>query len=194
MKHYIFLRNDFHKNLTKIITIAVRIILIALLCIITYCILSSRNFKPIETEAATTTYSLQNQFNATWNITAEPTTEATTEPTTLTFTTTTETTTQAPQIQTINLGEFRISHYCPCSVCNGGYTTTAIGTTITPYRTLAVDPNVIPLGSKVVIDGNTYIAEDTGGHIKGNRIDFCVSSHSEAYDKGIRYANIQIIK
>lgn len=84
------------------------------------------------------------------------------------------------------VGNFKLTHYCPCATCNGSYgNKTALGTTLTPYNTIAVDPRVIPLGSKVEIQGKTYIAEDTGGAIKGNRIDVCVSSHSEAYAKGV---------
>ncbi len=84
------------------------------------------------------------------------------------------------------VGNFKITHYCPCTTCNGSWgSKTALGTTMTPYRTIAVDPKVIPLGSKVEINGKIYIAEDTGGAIKGNRIDMCVSSHSEAYRRGV---------
>lgn len=84
------------------------------------------------------------------------------------------------------VGNFKITHYCPCYTCNGSWgSKTALGTTMTPNRTIAVDPRVIPLGSKVEINGKTYIAEDTGGAIKGNRIDMCVSSHSEAYARGV---------
>lgn len=84
------------------------------------------------------------------------------------------------------VGNFKITHYCPCNICNGSWgSKTALGTTMTPYRTIAVDPRIIPLGSKVEIQGKTYIAEDTGGAIKGNRIDMCVSSHSEAYRRGV---------
>ena len=84
------------------------------------------------------------------------------------------------------IGNFTITHYCPCSTCNGSYgNKTASGTTVTPYRTIAVDPRVIPLGSKVIINGKVYFAEDTGGAIKGNKIDMCVSSHSEAYALGV---------
>ena len=56
---------------------------------------------------------------------------------------------------------------------------------MTPYRTIAVDPTVIPLGSEVEINGQIYIAEDTGSAIKGNKIDLCVRSHSEAYARGV---------
>ena len=84
------------------------------------------------------------------------------------------------------VGNFKITHYCPCTTCNGSWgSETALSTTMTPYRTIAVDPRIIPLGSKVEINGKTYIAEDTGGAIKGNRIDMCVSSHSECYRLGV---------
>lgn len=86
------------------------------------------------------------------------------------------------------VGVFKITHYCPCATCNGSYgSKTASGTRLTPCRTIAVDPKIIPIGSKVEIQGKIYIAEDTGGAIKGNRIDLCVSSHSEAYRNGVLY-------
>lgn len=95
----------------------------------------------------------------------------------------------------IPLGTFRVSRYCPCSICNGGYTGTAIGTSVTPGRTIAVDPNVIPLGSTVYIEGIGYrVAEDVGGAITSNRIDLAVSSHSEAYAQGISYNNVYLVK
>ena len=96
----------------------------------------------------------------------------------------------------VNIGTFRISHYCPCEICNGAYTEkpTALGTTLTPYRTIAVDPRVIPLGSHVIINGQEYIAEDTGGAIKGQRIDLCVATHSEATAKGVIYTDVYLVK
>ena len=90
------------------------------------------------------------------------------------------------------IGEFKITHYCICYKCcgkspsNPSYGITATKTKATPGRTIAVDPKKIPYGTKVVIDGHTYVAEDCGGAIKGNRIDICVSSHSEALQKGVR--------
>ena len=80
-------------------------------------------------------------------------------------------------------GMFTITTYCPCAACNGKWAgmPTASGTTITPGRTIAVDPSVIPLGTSVYIDGiGTRIAEDTGGAIKGNRIDLAVANHNES--------------
>ena len=84
------------------------------------------------------------------------------------------------------IGDFKITHYCPCSTCNGSWgNKAAIGTVVTPYKTIAVDPKIIPLGSKVEILGDIYTAEDTGGAIKGKKIDICVNSHSEAYQRGV---------
>lgn len=93
-----------------------------------------------------------------------------------------------------HLGNFKISAYCHCSVCCGKSDgITATGTKATANRTIAVDPNVIPLGSQVIIDGKTYVAEDTGGAIKGNRIDLYFSTHQEALNWGIQYKDVDII-
>ena len=91
------------------------------------------------------------------------------------------------------IGYFKITHYCNCSKCCGKWAggTTASGTKPKEGRTIAVDPNVIPMGSKVIIDGYnngmTYISEDTGGAIKGNKIDVFVNSHSRALQLGVLY-------
>ena len=59
----------------------------------------------------------------------------------------------------IFLGYFTCTHYDPCFDCNGNWgNQTALGTKLTPYRTIAVDPKKIPLGSKVEIFGKEYIA------------------------------------
>ena len=58
------------------------------------------------------------------------------------------------------------------------------GTIPRPQHTIAVDPNVIPLDSKVIIEGIEYTAEDTGNKIIGNKIDVYVSSHEETLEKG----------
>ena len=82
-------------------------------------------------------------------------------------------------------GVFEITHYCKCTRCcgkNDGITAT--GTQATAGRTIAVDPKVIPLGTAVIIDGHPYIAEDTGGAIKGNKIDIFCESHEEAINRG----------
>ena len=100
-----------------------------------------------------------------------------------------------PSIETTNLGKFKISAYCHCVQCCGKTDgVTATGTTVQANRTIAVDPRVIPLGSKVLIDGQEYVAEDTGGAIKGNRIDMYFSTHQEALNFGIQYKDITIVK
>lgn len=87
----------------------------------------------------------------------------------------------------ISAGVFKVTHYCDCEHCQGEYVgMTATGTAPKAGRTIAVDPDRIPLGSAVKIDGQEYIAEDTGGAIKGNRVDIFVADHSEAMAKGIK--------
>lgn len=97
----------------------------------------------------------------------------------------------------VYLGNFKITHYCNCSKCCGKWAggLTASGTKPTQGRTIAVDTKVIPMGSKVEINGHIYTAEDTGGAIKGNKIDIFISSHSEAYRKGtLKNVPVYIIK
>ena len=98
----------------------------------------------------------------------------------------------------VYLGEFKITAYCKENyphICNNGdATNTATMTTPTPGRTIAVDPSKIPYGSKVIIDGHTYIAEDCGSGIKGKRIDILFETHKEALELGIKYKDVSIIK
>ena len=62
----------------------------------------------------------------------------------------------------------------------------------TANHTIAVDTDIIPLGSTVYIDGVAYVAEDTGGAIKGNRIDIYVEDHALALNKGVDYLDVKI--
>ena len=59
-------------------------------------------------------------------------------------------------------------------------------------RTIAVDPKIIPLGSEVKVGDKVYVAEDTGGAIKGKRIDLFVGSHSEAMKFGKKVIKVYI--
>ncbi len=63
-------------------------------------------------------------------------------------------------------------------------------------RTIAVDPKVIPYGTRVYIPalGQTYIAEDCGGAIKGNKIDIFMSSEEKCISWGVRNIEIKILK
>ena len=90
-----------------------------------------------------------------------------------------------------SLGEFVITHYCPCEKCCGKSDgITASGTKATEGRTIAADPDVLPMGSVVIIDGHTYTVEDVGGAIKGKRIDIFMESHQEALEAGVKVAEV----
>ena len=93
------------------------------------------------------------------------------------------------------LGKFKITAYCPCSKCCGQWAdgVTSTGVTATEGRTIAVDPKVIPYGSKVMIAGHEYISEDCGGAIKENRIDIYFESHSKALEYGVQTHDVYII-
>ncbi len=88
------------------------------------------------------------------------------------------------------LGEFDLTFYCPCSKCNGEWTgqPTASGAEMTTGTTIAVDPRVIPLGTKVYIEGiGERVAQDTGSAIKGNKVDVLMDTHSECLELGRQY-------
>lgn len=92
------------------------------------------------------------------------------------------------------LGKFKLTAYCNCKKCCGKWSggPTASGKMPKAGRTIAVDPKVIPLGSKVVINGKTYTAEDTGSAIKNKRIDVYFDSHKAALNFGVQYAEVYI--
>lgn len=63
------------------------------------------------------------------------------------------------------------------------------------YGVVAVDPHVIPLRSRLYIEGYGFaIAGDIGGAIKGNRIDLCFDTVSEALQWGRRTVKVYIIE
>jgi 3D (Asp-Asp-Asp) domain-containing protein len=79
-----------------------------------------------------------------------------------------------------------LTAYCPCSICCGDNADgiTASGSKAIANHTIAVDTSKIPLGSKVVINGVVYTAEDTGSAIKYKKIDIYMNTHQEALDFG----------
>ena len=65
--------------------------------------------------------------------------------------------------------------------------------TIVRPGVVAVDPEVIPLGTEIIIEGmGIFTAEDTGGNIKGNRLDIYFESREEAFEFGIQSVNVFI--
>ena len=85
----------------------------------------------------------------------------------------------------VYIGECTVTSYCPCEICCGQWADglTATGIPAVP-GIVAVDPEVIPLGSVVVIDGQRYLAADTG--VTGLHVDVCAGSHQDAEDFGVQ--------
>ncbi|RDW18021.1 3D domain-containing protein [Oceanobacillus chungangensis] len=85
--------------------------------------------------------------------------------------------------------------YTVQSAGGSGVTATGINLNANPnIKLIAVDPNVIPLGTEVYVEGYGYaIAGDTGGAINGNKIDVYVPTNQEAFNWGVRTVNVTII-
>ncbi|MBD8137218.1 3D domain-containing protein [Peribacillus frigoritolerans] len=81
-----------------------------------------------------------------------------------------------------------------CQGCSG---TTATGVDLKANpdaKVIAVDPSVIPLGSKVYVEGYGYAtAADTGSAIKGNRVDIFVPNEQDAVNWGVKNVKVQIL-
>lgn len=121
---------------------------------------------------------------------------------------------------TADLGVFKVTCYdlsvqsCGKPIGSKGYGITASGFDLTGHswdtaRSIAVDPRVIPLGSKVEITftnekyskyNGIYTARDTGGAIKQRKIDFFLGdfhqnkTHQSVWDFGVTQAKLKIIK
>ena len=86
-----------------------------------------------------------------------------------------------------SLGIFTCTAYCGCTECSDDYgSMTAMGTMAQPNHTIAVDPSVLPYGTKVSINGIVYTAEDCGGGVNGKHIDIYFESHAEACEFGVK--------
>ena len=72
---------------------------------------------------------------------------------------------------------------------------TATGTTARAGRTVAVDPKIIPLGSRIYIEGlGERIAEDVGGGVKGQHIDVYIGTIPQAFAFGVRRGRVSVIE
>lgn len=86
--------------------------------------------------------------------------------------------------------------YCPCAKCCGP---NASGITSSGHPAergvIAVDPRVIPMGSRVYVEGYGFaVAADTGSAIRGARIDVCFGTHEEALRWGMRRLKVYVIE
>jgi uncharacterized protein YabE (DUF348 family) len=94
--------------------------------------------------------------------------------------------------------EFYVTATAYTAYCNGcsGRTATGLNLRANPgMKVIAVDPRVIPLGTKVYVEGYGYaVAADTGGAIKGFKIDLFMPSKADAYRWGRKKVKMKILK
>ena len=82
-----------------------------------------------------------------------------------------------------------LTAYCGCTYCCGkDDCITASGKRAKQGQTIAADLSVYPMGTKLFINGKTYIVEDTG--VKGNVIDIYFESHADAVKFGAVKADV----
>lgn len=97
--------------------------------------------------------------------------------------------------QRIFAGEFAVYAYCAEQyphIC-GGNPTTKSGEPVTPGVTVAADPAVLPLGTRIYIDGiGERVVQDTGGAIRGHKIDLAVEGHQEAVAWGVQHKGVWV--
>lgn len=104
---------------------------------------------------------------------------------------------QAPE-KYVQVLEMKATAYAPGPHDNAQWgNKTHLGTQIRP-GVIAVDPRVIPLGSIVYIEypdghGQYAVAEDTGGAIKGNRIDVATWTVDQAKDFGVQHVKVYVV-
>ncbi|CAH0305191.1 Cell wall-binding protein YocH [Peribacillus sp. Bi96] len=100
-------------------------------------------------------------------------------------------------VSSTNGKEIYVSSTAYTASCKGcsGVTSTGVDLKSNPgAKIIAVDPSVIPLGSKVYVEGYGYaVAADKGGAIKGNRIDVFFSSKNDAYRWGVKKVKVRVL-
>lgn len=103
--------------------------------------------------------------------------------------------TPAPEVE-----EYITTGYCWCEKCCGrwayyhGGGWTASGTRATAGRTVAVDPEIIPLGTRVWVEGlGVLVAEDTGSAVRGRHIDVFFDTHAEAAEFGVQRRRVVVL-
>lgn len=91
-----------------------------------------------------------------------------------------------------NVMSMEATAYLPTDGSGAGITATGIRAT---YGVVAVDPRIIPLGTKVYIPGyGVALAADTGGAIKGYKIDLCMETYKECMRFGRRNVTVYVLE
>lgn len=102
-----------------------------------------------------------------------------------------------PKYEEKEVGSFYViktTAYCPCVKCCGWSTgITCSGTVATEGRTVGANLTQFPLETELIIDGQTYIVEDTG-HIQPGTIDIYMDSHEKALQYGVQYKLVVVNK
>jgi 3D (Asp-Asp-Asp) domain-containing protein len=181
----------------KIVFYSIAFVYSIILCVASFgCNIKADNNSVSTLHSTTNTESIQettkldfDSLEATsMNITTETTSAAHTKITTIK-----ETSTPVVTIPVrTSLGYFKITVYCPSSDSGRWEYYTSTGVRSTHLKTCAVDPNVIPLHSTIMVNGLVLNAVDTGSKVKGNVIDiFYDGTEKEAvawaYDFGTRH-------
>lgn len=86
------------------------------------------------------------------------------------------------------------SAYAPVTACCGKSDGITASGMKAGYGVVAVDPRYIKLGTKLYVEGYGYaIAADTGGAIKGYKIDLCYNTYSEAVNYGRKNVKVYVL-
>ena len=95
-----------------------------------------------------------------------------------------------------SLGLFTTSGYCTCELCCAGESEslTFSGTVPQAEHTISADLDLLPLGTKVIINDVVYTVEDKGSSVLGNRIDIYYASHEEAVAHGAQEVEVFLAK
>ena len=107
----------------------------------------------------------------------------------------------------VSLGDFRLTAYCSCQKCCGYWATVrpvdengkeivfgSSGEVLNAGVSVAVDTNVIPYGSELLINGTKYIAHGTCSGINGYCIDVYHDDHQKAVEFGLQYAEVFLVE
>lgn len=104
---------------------------------------------------------------------------------------------KSAKYELVYIGDYKLTHYCVeqySHICGTGTGLTATGTQVTAGKTVAVDPTIIPYGTKMYIEDYGWrVAEDCGGAVKGSHIDIAVDSHDDALSMGTKIGGVWIL-